>query len=172
VLLAGVLGVAAACSVSYVAAPSPSPSAAPTPAASAAPPDYNSRLGTNRAGAEAAALLGKQLATGGYWEVAVRTVPAQLGSWPPGSAEQLRLRTTVTAATVVMATESSGAIRSFRAGGHEHEQAVILSLLRPLAAYFPSATDLEVLVFYGESDQHAVGSYQHGSLTYRVLDGL
>ena len=161
----------AGCSVSYVAAPA---SSSP-PATTATTADYNRDLGTNRAGAEAAAVVGKLLGPSGYWEITVRTVPAAVAGWDPapaGAAARLRARGAVTGVTVIMATEAAGALRSFRTGGHGHEQAVVTGLGRRLLEFFPAAAQVQVLIYFGESDEHAAAVISRTSATYRVLDGL
>lgn len=170
-LLWPALAAACACSVSYQPSASPSPSprsvTSPLPA-----PDYNRRLGTNRAAAEAAAQIGRQLAgQSGYWEVSIRTKPDAL-AWSDEASFQEAQRARVTDVTVVMATESGAAVRSFRAGGHPHEQSVVNQVAAALQALFKSAASVQVLVFFGESDEHAIGVLAAGKVSYRVLDGL
>jgi len=170
-LLLPVLLAACACSVSY----QPSASPTPTPRIAGSPlpvADYNRRLGTNRAAAEAAAQIGRQLAAqSGYWDVSIRTHPDAL-QWSEDAAFQETQRARVTEVTAVMATEAGPAVRSFRAGGRDHEEAVVKQIATALQALFRSAISVQVLVFFGESEEHAVGTAAGGKFTYRVLDGL
>ena len=154
---------ACAPSGSTSARPSPSPSAAAEPAL----PDFNSRLGSNRVAAEAATALGRRLYLGGqYWEVYVRTQPAILpGHYDPAdpgaSAPAAAL---VTSTEVVMATESGAAIKLFSQGGDAHERQVLGDLDGILRHAFPNLAADNLRIFYGESFQHGVASFDHGKL--------
>lgn len=145
------------------AALSPSPSAAPEPAL----PDFNSRLGSNRVAAEAAATLGRRLYAGGqYWEVYVRTQPAALpGLYDPGDPGASRpAAARVTATEVVMATESGAAIKAFSQGGEAHEREVMIDLDGLLRQAFPGLGTDNIRIFFGESFQHALVMFDHGKL--------
>jgi len=152
-----------AVSGSTAAKPSPSPSSAPEPAL----PDFNSRLGSNRVAAEAATALGRRLYAGGqYWEVYVRTQPAVLpGHYDPAdpgaSAPAAAL---VTSTEVVMGTESGAAIKLFSAGGEPHERQVLTELDGILRRAFPNLAADNLRIFYGESFQHGLATFDHGRL--------
>jgi hypothetical protein len=169
VLCAALMGLAAC-------APAGQPRAAASPSAKAQAdpvlPDYNSRLGSNRVAAEAASALGRKLYAGGqYWEVYVRTTPITLpGRYDPGdpgaAAPGAAL---VTATEVVIASESAAAIKAFGTGGDPHERQVLVELDGLLRTYFPNLASNSVRIFYGESFQHGVATFQGGRLvTYDV----
>ena len=168
VLCLALVGLAGCGTASPGAVTSPSPKTLPDPVL----PDYNSRLGSNRVAAEAASALGRKLYAGGqYWEVYVRSTPITLpGRYDPGEpAASAPAAAAVTAAEVVIATESAAAIKVFGAGGDAHERQVLGELDAILRAAFPNLGSDNVRVFYGESFQHGVATFDHGKLvTYDV----
>ncbi|MHB8507441.1 MAG: hypothetical protein ACYDGR_02175 [Candidatus Dormibacteria bacterium] len=152
--------------------PSPGPSASPT---AAAPIDYNARGGSNRAAASAALAVARLLyADHAYWEVYVKTtpqvLPIRVDPTDPGSV--VRASSGVTSVDMVTATEASNAILNFRNAGHDHEREVLLSAMELLQRDFPNTQRLTVAVFYGESHQHASGTYASGNFDYKFLDKL
>ncbi|HXA42464.1 MAG TPA: hypothetical protein VNV65_06055 [Candidatus Solibacter sp.] len=157
--------------------PVPSTSAVATPSAQPAPaasqlPDFNARLGSNRFAAEAAVAVGRQLFSQGgqYWEVNVRTDPLTLGATyqPAAPGPATRPVNGARSVTVFMATESSGAIGLFRAGGTAHEKAEITMVATLLSGLFPGAATISIQIYFGESNRYATGVYSGGSLDYRV----
>jgi hypothetical protein len=166
----GAVLAAAGCSgvpnTSAVATPAPTRSAA-TPPAEAALPDFNSRLGSNRLAAEAGALVGRRLfRKGQYWEVFIRTQPVSLpGRYDPGNpAASAPQAAQVTAAEVVLATESGAAIKAFSEGGEEHERQVLAEVDADVRQAFPNIRTDTIRVFYGEAFQHSTAIFERGRL--------
>ncbi len=143
----------------------------PVPSASQLP-DFNARLGSNRFAAEAAVAVGRRLFSQGgqYWEINVRTEPLTLGTTyePAAPGPAARPVSGARSVTVFMATESSGAIGLFRAGGTAHEKAEITMVAALLSGLFPGAATISIQVYFGESNHYATGVYSGGSLDYRV----
>jgi hypothetical protein len=163
-VLATVL-VIAGCGGGTSATPTPSPSAS---AADIALPDFNSRLGSNRVAAEAAATLGRHLyARGQYWEVYVRTTPPVLGgTFDPAHPELSEpAAAQATAADVIIATEAGASIKAFGAGGKPAQQATLADLDSALRKSFPALGAVTMRVFYGESYQYATAVFDKGKLT-------
>lgn len=166
-MLAGVAGLLiVGCGGGATATPSPSPS----PSAAEIPlPDFNSRLGSNRVAAEAAADLGRLLyARGQYWEVYVRTTPPVLGGAPfdpahPGLSAPAAAQ--ATAADVIIATEAGASIKAFSAGGKPGQQSILAELDSALRKSFPALGSVMMRVFYGESYQYATAVFDKGKLT-------
>ncbi|MEA2682878.1 MAG: hypothetical protein QOK05_1206 [Chloroflexota bacterium] len=131
-------------------------------------PNYNSRLGSNRVAAVVAARLGRSLYTSGqYWEVYLRSTPPALNDkYDPGRPEaSTSAAATVTAAEVIMATESGASIKSFQAGGQAAEKQELTKLEADIRAAFPNTGTVTVRVFFGESFQYATAVFDHGQLT-------
>lgn len=165
-----------ACAVSFKSDPQPTPSAAAAaPTASPAPLDYNTNLGNNRPAAHASVLLARRLyQDGAYWEVHVVTTPAELHVVDPTDpASMTQAGAGVSSVRIVMATESGSAITIYRKGGHDHERAVLMTMVPILQAAFPQVGQIQFDVYYGESDHHATGTWTGGAdLAYTVNDGL
>ena len=158
-------------STAAIARPSPSPSAV----VNVPLPDFNSRLGSNRLAAEAAAQLGRELYTQGqYWEVYVRTQPSTLpGRYDPAQPQaSAAAADSVTQVDIIMATEAGGAIQTFSAGGEAHERAELSSLDAVLRRAFPHVSTDTLRVFFGESFQHGVAVFNGGKLTQYTVRKL
>ncbi|MGI8610216.1 MAG: hypothetical protein ACR2MY_13510 [Candidatus Dormibacteria bacterium] len=163
----------ASCSGGAKATPTPSPSKAAVVDVPLS--DFNGRLGSNRVAAETAVLLGRKLyETGQYWEVYVRTAPATLaGKYDPADpSASAKAAAAVTQVDVIIATESGSAIKSFAAGGDAHERRILASLDTPLRQAFPNAGTETIRIFYGESFQHGVAVFNHGTLTQYTVRSL
>lgn len=172
---------AAGCSrqpTDIVETPSPSGGQSASPGSKPSPApvlDYNPRAGSNRAAAAASLELSRQLFKQGMtWEVYLKTTPLQLpGKADPTNPDATRaLGHAATEVVMVMATESGTTLKAFRAGGHDHEKAVMHGLADILQADFPAAR-FSAQIFYGESHQHAICSFGASQpFDYKVLDTL
>jgi hypothetical protein len=143
-------------------------SASPKAVQQAELPNYNSRLGSNRVAAVVAARLGRSLYTSGqYWEVYLRSTPAALpAKYDPGRPQDSTVAAaTVTAAEVIMATESGASIKAFQAGGQAAEKQELAKLDTGIRAAFPNTGTITFRVFFGESFQYATAVFDHGQLT-------
>jgi hypothetical protein len=150
------------------ASPTPQPSQAASPMAL---PDYNARYGNNRVGAEAAVRVGRALyAQQQYWEAYVKTDPPVLSStFDPVRPESFDVGAKeVQRIDLILATESGPSIRMYALGGVEHEKRVLVDVARVLQALFPSASTINLSVFYGEANLHATATYQGGGLDYHA----
>ncbi|MHB8572013.1 MAG: hypothetical protein ACYDAY_03515 [Candidatus Dormibacteria bacterium] len=154
----------------------PPPAASPNPVAVMPRADgqaFDGRLGNDRVAAEAAVLVGRLLfRESGYWETYAQVTPSGLGHVDPTDpASLLDAGRQVTAVRLVMATESSTAVTSLRAGGHDHERTVVGGVAALLATRFPAA-EITIQVLFGENHPHANATLQAGAFTYTVTDGL
>jgi hypothetical protein len=135
--------------------------------------DYNSGLGSNRPAAEASVLLARALYQApGFWETYLLTDPSSLtGAFAPGDdAALIEAGKSVKSLQVIMATES--AVGTFRAGGHDHEKAILEDACKVLFARFP-VQEIKVSVYYGEANLHARAVvHRQGGVDYTVLDQL
>jgi hypothetical protein len=165
---------------------SPAPSGAASPGAAAptirAPwlqpeaelSDYSTRLGNNRVAAETAIKLGRSLyAEKQYWEVYVATAPSTLKpAYDPNNPATFDLAAkTVSRVDVLIATESGQAIKTFGAGGVDHEKTELTALAQQLLSMFPAAKTIGFQVLFGENNPHANATYQAGHLDYHSLVG-
>ncbi len=159
---------ASACTAGRNNSPPPSPSASASAPMGVQLPDYNGRLGSNRLAAEVAALLGRDLYPQVQnWEVYVSTQPPILpGRYDPGDPAASRASAAlVTRTDVVIASEAIKAVKAFGAGGEAHEKAVLAGLDADLRKAFPNVATDTVRVYYGESFQRGVATFDHGRLT-------
>jgi hypothetical protein len=161
-----------------VETPSASATAPATPRPSGSPAavlDYNPRVGSNRVAAAASLEVSRRLFREGMtWEVYLKTTPVQLpGKVDPSNPEATRAAgRAATEVIMVLATESGTTLKAFRAGGHDHEKAIIQLIADILVRDFPGAR-ISGQVFYGESHQHAVASFgANQALEYKILDSL
>jgi hypothetical protein len=172
VLALGIVGlVGAGCGAGPTAGPTPSAS---HPVVDVPLPDFNSRLGSNRLAAEAAARLGRRLfSQGQYWEVYLRTQPTTLkGKYDPAHPElSAPAAAQVTAAEVVIATESGAAVKAYSNQGRVKQQDELAGLEQDVRQAFPQVSTVTVRIFFGEAFQYAAAVFEHGQLSQYTVKG-
>ena len=152
--------------------------ATPAPSAStlALPPiGFNHRYGNNPVAAHDGFTLERAFfAQQAYWEVAIHTDPVQAGYVALGNtAAVTAARHAATSLVLVIATEDRRTITGLLAAGSRPAQAAYVEAIvdRLRAAGYDRLTKAQVLVFFTESDEHALLTWSPAAgYAYTVYD--
>jgi len=154
----------------------PKATASPTPflLGSLPPIGFNHRFGNNPvAAADGFALERALFAKKEYWEVGLRATPVTAGyvdETDPVATKAARGR--FTSMVMIIASESLPTLRALVAGGDAGQQAYCVGLVDQLRGEgYTGLTDASVIVFFGESDRHALLSWTPiAGYKYQIFD--
>ena len=165
-------GLLSACSEAQVTHP-PASSQTPFQLGSLPPIGYNHRYGNNPvAAADGFALERSLYAQKQFWEVGLRTDPANAGfveETDPTATKAARAG--FTGVLMIIASESLPTLRALVALGDKGQQAYCQHLLDTLRGEgYTGLTTATVLVFFGESDRHASLNWTPQGSKYTIYD--
>jgi hypothetical protein len=152
----------------------PATTATPFVISTLPPIGYNHRYGNNPvAAADAFALERKLYAQKQYWEVGLRTDPAQAGyvlETDPNATSTARAK--ATDMLVIIASESLPTLRSLVALGDAGQKTYCAALVDQIRALgYTGITKVDMSIYFGESDRHATLTWTTaGGYSFQILD--
>jgi len=167
--------VLSACSgEAVVTHPTPEASQTPIVLTTLPPIGFNHRYGNNPVAASDAFAMERRLfAQKQYWEVGLRTDPAQAGFVDEGDAvATASARAKSTDMLLILASESLPTLRALLVAGDAGQQQYCQDLVEQLRTQgYTGLRKVNLVVFFGESDRHAELDWSPGAgYSFKVLD--